>query len=94
MGIASPRARRFSRTGVASVPASGRVATSGTRPPSGGLLPAAARALAAAENQCSCRISPMKTAVSRVKTNACKNATKISSSMIPVAITDDAAPTA
>ncbi len=43
--------------------------------------------------QCAARISPMNTLVSSVNTNACRNATNSSNSMMPVAITDAATPT-
>jgi len=43
--------------------------------------------------QCAARINPMNTLVNSVNTNACKNATNSSSSMIPVAMADAATPT-
>ena len=68
---------------------------SGFRPPYGGLPTDDARARGDVGNgsQCSARISPMNTLVSSVNTNACRNATNSSSSMIAVASTEPPTPT-
>ena len=95
--LRSPRVRRFSRIGVAAVAPfdrrSDQRASSATRRTTSDGGASARRRRSPKPYSCSVRISPMNTLVKSVNTNACRNATNSSSSMIPVAMSDAATPT-